>query len=84
MDFLNVVDMVIVGAIMAAMEIIKSLDKEKKLCRLYPLFVALLGVVAALFKANPFTWQTVGYQVMVYVAVPSYIFKFGKTTIMGK
>ena len=84
MDFMNMVDMVIIGAIMALMEIIKSLDARKKYKRFYPLLVALLGVAAALFKADPLDWQTVGYQVMVYVAVPSYIFKFGKTTVMGK
>lgn len=84
MDFMNMVDMVIIGAIMAVMEIIKSLDTGKKFRRLYPLLVAVLGVAAALFKADPLDWQTVGYQIMVYVAVPSYIFKFGKTTLMGK
>ena len=84
MDFMNVVDMVIIGAIMALMEIVKSLDANKKYRRYYPLLVAVLGVAAALFKANPLNWQTIGYQIMVYVAVPSYIFKFGKTTVMGK
>ena len=84
MDMMNVVDMVIVSAIIAAMEVIKGFDEERKLKRLYPLFVALLGIAAAVFKANPLNWQTLGYHMMVYVAVPSYVFKFGKTTILGK
>ena len=84
MDFMNLADMVIIGAIIAAMEVIKKSDTKKKLKRLYPAFVLVLGVIAALSKTQPLEWQGFLYNVMVYVAVPSYIFKFGKTTLLGK
>ena len=84
MDLLSVVDMAIIGSIMAVMEILKGFDKDHKIVRFYPLVLAVLGLVAALFKANPLTWQSFGYNAMLYVAVPSYIYKFGKTTILGK
>jgi hypothetical protein len=84
MDFMNLADMAIIGAIIAAMEVIKKSDTKKKLQRFYPAFVLVLGCLAALAKTQPLAWQDFLYNVMIYVAVPSYIFKFGKTTILGK
>ena len=83
-DFMNLVDMAIVGAIMGIMEVLKSFDKDRKLTRWYPLAVLLMGLGAAAFKTNPFTWQTFGYNVLLYVGASSFIFKFGKTTVLGK
>lgn len=83
-DIMNLVDMAIVGAVIFAVELIKGFDKNNKYVRFYPLIVAALGLLAALFKTEPFAWRTFGYNAMLYVAVPSYIYKFGKTTVMGK
>lgn len=84
MDLLMLVDAAIIGAIMGIMEVIKVADKGKKLVRFYPLFVGVLGLGAALAKTQPFAWQQCGYNVLLYVGASSYIFKFGKTTLLGK
>ena len=83
-DFMNLIDMAIIGAIMGLMEVLKGFDKEKKLARFYPLAVLLMGLAAAAFKAVPFTWQTFGYNTLLYVGASSFVFKFGKTTVLGK
>jgi hypothetical protein len=84
MELLGLMDMAIIGAVVAAMEIIKHADAEKKWKRFYPLFVLVLGLLAAVSKTQPLVWQQFLYNAMIYVAVPSYVFKFGKTTLLGK
>lgn len=84
MDFLNLLDGALIGAIVAIMEVIKSMDLKKKFTRWYPLIVLLLALVAAAFKAVPFTWQTFGYNAILYAGASSFIYKFGRTTILGK
>jgi len=83
-DFVNVLDAAVIGSIMGIMEIIKAADKNHKLGRFYPLFVLILALAAAAFMARPFTWQTFGHQALVYAGSSSFIFKFGKTTVLGK
>ena len=84
MDLMSVLDVAIVGSIFAIMEVIKAVDKNRKLARFYPAMVLALGLMAAAFKANPFNWQTFGYNAMLYAGASSFIFKFGKTTLLGK
>ena len=84
MDLLNVVDAALIGVIMGMMEIVKSVDKDHKNKRFYPLVVLVLAVIAALVKSKPLDLQTFGYNAMLYVGASSYIFKFAKTTVMGK
>lgn len=84
MDLMNLLDAAVIGAIMAIMTVIKKVDKEKRLTRFYPLFAGVLGLAAAAFKAQPFTWQNFGYFALLYVGASTYIFKFGKTTLLGK
>lgn len=83
-DFANILDMAVIGAIMGIMEIVKGFDKDHKMWRFYPLFVLILALGAAAFMARPFNWQTFGYQALVYAGASSFIFKFGKTTVLGK
>lgn len=84
MDFLNLLDGALIGAIIAIMEVLKSMDTAKKFTRWYPFVVLILALVAAAFKANPFTWQTFGYNAILYAGASSYIYKLGRTTILGK
>jgi hypothetical protein len=83
-DLLSFVDVAIIGSIMAIMEVLKSADDKGKFSRLYPLFVLILGVTAALFKTVPLSWQAFGNNAIIYVGASSFIYKFGKTTVMGK
>lgn len=84
MDLLSVLDMAVIGAIMGIMEVLKAIDKDKKMWRFYPLVVLVLALGAAAFMARPFNWQTFGYQALIYAGSSSFIFKFGKTTLLGK
>jgi hypothetical protein len=77
-------DMLIVAAIIAATQVVKAMDETGKFKRFYPIIVLFLGAAAAVIKTAPFTWQGLGYNLMVYICLPSYIYKFGKTTILGK
>ena len=84
MDLMNFIDAAIIGAIFAMVEVIKAFDKERKAARFYPLIVLVMALGAAAFKAVPFNWQTFGYNAMLYAGSASFIFKFGKTTLLGK
>jgi hypothetical protein len=83
-DLSNLLDMGIIGAIIAIMQVLKSFDVNKKFTRFYPLGVLILALAAAAFKSMPLTWQTFGYNAMLYAGTSSFIFKFGKTTVLGK
>lgn len=84
MDFTNLLDMGMIGAILMFTEFIKSLDKDNKFTRFYPVVPLLLGVVAAFATAETITFQTVVAKIILYVGPATYIYKFGKTTVMGK
>lgn len=84
MNWENLLDMGLVAIIMTAMEFIKHYDKNGKLKRFYPLFVGILGLIVAYFMTNPWVWKTFGINAMKYVLGPAYIYKFGKTTVLGK
>lgn len=83
-DFLNVADAAIIGSIIALMEVIKAIDSKQRLGRFYPLFVLMLGLAAAAFKTIPWTWQGFGYNAIVYAGASSFVYKFGKTTVLGR
>jgi hypothetical protein len=83
-DFGNLVDMAIVGSIIGLMQVVKAMDTEQKMARFYPLFVMVMGVVAAATKTSPWSIQMFGYNSLLYVGASSFIYKFGKTTVLGK
>lgn len=85
MDILTLgVNMGVIGAIIALTELVKGLDKENKYTRFYPIIPMVLGTVAALFKTTPLTWQGYGENWLLYVGLSTYIFKAGKTTLLGR
>lgn len=85
MDILDLgVNMGVVGGIIAMSNWVKGFDLEGKYARFYPLIPFALGIVAALFKTVPMSWQGVGENALIYAGISSYIFKAGKTTILGK
>ena len=85
MDILTLgVNTGIIGAIIALTEVIKGFDKEGKLKRFYILIPTVLGSLAALFKTVPLTWQAYGESWLIFVGLSIYIFKAGKTTLLGK
>lgn len=83
-DLAQFLDMGIIGVIIGLMEVIKSMDKDRKLARWYPLMVLLLGVVAGVLRAPSMEWRELSYTVLMYGGGASIIFKFGKTTVLGK
>lgn len=83
-DLMQFLDMGIIGVIIGIMEIIKAADQNRKLARWYPLMVLLLGVLAGFLRAPSMGWRDLGYNILMYGGGASIIFKFGKTTIMGK
>lgn len=84
MDLATYMDMGVIGAILALTSVIKSLDKQEKFTRFYPVIPLVLGIVAAVAKTVPFQWQLALENLIKYVGVSTYIFKFGKTTILNK
>ena len=85
MDLLTMgADAALVGGIIALCNVIKGFDKENKFKRFYPLLPLALGVASAYFKTAPFSWQAYGVNAIVYVGAASYLFQFGKTTILNK
>lgn len=78
------VNMGVIGAIIAMTEVVKGFDKEEKFKRFYPVIPLVLGTAAALFKTTPLTWQGYGENWLLYVGLSTYIFKAGKTTLLGK
>jgi len=85
MDIMNLaVNTAVIGAIIAVSEVFKSLDTFGKLTRYYIIIPTVLGILAALALSNPFQWQEIIKQSIIYVGLSTYLFKFGKTTLFGK
>ena len=63
---------------------IKSMDTKQRFKRFYVLIPAILGIVAALALAQPFTWQEILKQALIYAGVASWVYKTGKTAVLGK
>lgn len=85
MDFANLgIDLAIVAAIIALTEVAKSLDPAKKLARFYILIPTILGVAAAFIVSRPLQWQEVAKNIVLYVGAATYLFKFGKTVVVGQ
>lgn len=85
MDFSDLgINMAVVGGIIAITRIITTLDKENKLVRYYPVIPAVLAVAVAAFQTEPFSWQAFGTNFFIYVGAATYIYKFGKTTLLNK
>lgn len=84
MEGIGFVEMGMIAAILALTEVIKSFDTGKKFWRLYPVIPLVLGVAAAFATADAITFQNVLEKSILYVGPATYIFKFGKTTVMGK
>lgn len=84
MDLTNLgLDMLVVGGIISITKVVTSYDKKKKYKRWYPVIPCLLGVVVAYFLTDPFLWKAFGNNVIAYVGAPTYLYKFGKTTVLG-
>lgn len=85
MDILTLgVNIGVIGAIIAITEVVKGFDKQGKFTRWYPLIPMILGTGAAFFKTVPLTWQGYGENWLLYVGLSTYIFKAGKTTLLGR
>ena len=78
------IDMAIVGGIIALANVIKGFDSANKFKRFYPVIPLALGLLAAYFKTDPFTWKTFGSAAIIYVGTSSYMFQFGKTTLLNQ
>ena len=74
----------IIAAIIALTNVIKGLDKDNKYTRWYLLIPTVLGSAAALFQTSPLTWQGYGNNWLIFVGLSIYIFKAGKTTLLGR
>lgn len=74
----------VILAIIALSQVIKTLDKENKFKRFYILIPSVLAIIAALALTRPLQWQEFLKHVIIYVGMSTYIFKTGKTTILGK
>lgn len=85
MDLMNIgIDTAIVGGIITLANVIKSFDSEKKYKRFYTVIPLVLGVLAAYLKTDPFAWKAFGLYVIIYVGSSTYLFKFGKTTVLNQ
>lgn len=84
MEGIGFLEMGMIAAILAFTEVIKSFDKDNKYWRWYPVIPLVLGIVAAFATAESITFQKVLEKSILYVGPATYIFKFGKTTVMGK
>lgn len=84
MDFANLgLNMGVVAGIIALTKVLTSIDKDGKYSRLYPIIPAVLGIGAAAFTTDPLTWQEFGKNFLIYVGAATYIYKVGKTTVLG-
>jgi hypothetical protein len=83
-DLSSLLNMGIIGSIIALTKLITSMDKGRKLERLYPAIPLILGIIAALFVTVPLEWQAYGANVLMLGPTAAYIYKFGKTTVLGK
>ncbi len=84
MGEISFMEMGMIAAILAATEVIKSFDVNNKLWRFYPVIPLVLGIIAAFATADTLTFQKVLEKTILYVGPATYIFKFGKTTLLGK
>ena len=85
MDIMTLgVDTAIIGGIIALANVIKGFDSANKFKRFYPVLPLALGLLAAYFKTEPFTAKAFGAAAIIYVGTSSYLFQFGKSTILGK
>lgn len=78
------IDTAIIGGIIALANVIKSFDTENRFKRFYPLIPLGLGILAAYFKIDPFAFKPFGSLAITYVGISSYLFKFGKTTLLNQ
>jgi ABC-type glucose/galactose transport system permease subunit len=85
MDILTLgINSAIVGGIITLSNVIKSWDPTNKYKRFYILIPTILGVLVAYLKTEPFMWKDFGTNIIIYVGSATYIFKFGKTTVLGQ
>lgn len=85
MDILTIgVDAAIIGSVIAICNVIKGFDKANRYARFYPVLPLVFGTFAALVKAEAWTFQAVGEAMIKYVGLSSYMFQFGKTTLLNK
>jgi hypothetical protein len=82
-DVLQFVPAGIIGVILILTGMIKALDKANKFTRFYPLIPLVLGVGFAFLWTNPWAWKIFGYNVLLFACGSSYVYKVGKTTILG-
>lgn len=84
-DLSALVDMAMVGAIVALTSVIKGAFKGKPAVKRWcPVIAFLLGTVGALAKTVPFAWQPFLYNAMILSSVATYVYSFGKVTVLGK
>jgi hypothetical protein len=75
----------IIVAIMGITEVAKSqFDPAGKLARFYILLPTFLGLVAALVMTRPLEVQELAKNAILYVGAAVYLYKFGRTTVLGK
>jgi len=85
MDIMMIgVDTAIIAGIIALSNVIKSFDGEKKFKRFYILIPLGLGILAAYLRTEPFSVKAFGSLAMNYAGIASYLFKFGKTTLLNQ
>jgi hypothetical protein len=84
MDLALVLDMSVITSIIAITKVVTSFDSQRKLARIYPVFPLILAAIAAIFFTTPLEWQAYGANLFKFSAGAAYIFKFGKTTVLGK
>lgn len=84
MDFLNLgINTAVVAGIIAITKVITGFDKEGKYARWYPIIPAILGIAAAILATSPFAWRTFGNNALIYTGAATYLYKVGKTTVLG-
>ena len=77
-----------VGVIVAVTKLITSaFDPAKAFARWWPIFPAILAVIPALLLAKPLAWvnwQAITWSWFTLAAGAAYVYKFGKSTILGQ
>ncbi|GEM_PF-2612853 len=75
---------IVVGGIIAITKVITTVfDPQGKLSRWYILVPTVLAVLGAYLMTTPFEVKAFLLNVLIYAGVSTYLFKFGKSVILG-
>lgn len=86
MDILSIgIEAGLVVAIIAITKVITMVvDPKGTLSRWYILIPTVLAVAVAFIITKPLSLQDVLKNILIYAAVSTYFYKFGKTTVLGQ